>query len=81
MADSREPEIVINGRRLELREAMTLRVAVQSFAASLQDQDALGDDEHGRGMRAGYLAAIRGINICMAADPKDFPETAAKSDS
>jgi hypothetical protein len=40
---------------------MTVRVAIGSFALSLQVEDALGDDKHGRAMRDGYLGVLREI--------------------
>jgi hypothetical protein len=51
-----EPTVVINGAKCSPREAMTLRVALESFAASLSD--GLGDDEHGRVMTVAYQSAI-----------------------
>lgn len=56
-----EPQITINGHQCSVGEAMTIRVAVESFAMSLGDPDALGKDEHGRNMTAGYLAQIDDI--------------------
>lgn len=63
---NREPEITVNGHTLAPGEAMTVRVALQSFAESLAQRDALGDDEHGRRMRDAYLAAVGRINRYMA---------------
>ena len=44
-----EPIIVINGHRLHTGHAMTVRVALQTFAFSLKGEG-MGDDEHGRRM-------------------------------
>lgn len=56
-----EPNIIVNGVTLTLAQSMTVRVALQAFATSLRD-DGLGDDETGKQMVQGYLAAIRDIN-------------------
>lgn len=52
-----EPSIMINGSRLSEGQAMTIRVALNSFARSLQD-DGLGDDKHGREMAAAYAKRL-----------------------
>lgn len=52
-----EPAIIINGVRLTTGQAMTVRVALGSFAMSLND--GLGDDEHGRQMTAAYRERLR----------------------
>jgi hypothetical protein len=59
-----EPEIAINGVRLTTAQAMTIRVALGSFALSLRS-DGLGDDEHGRAMTAAYLHAVGEIHRRM----------------
>lgn len=48
-----ESDILINGDRLTVGEAMTFRVAVTHFHGWLAENN-LGDDEHGRAMTAGY---------------------------
>lgn len=53
----KEPTITINGAMLHPGEAMTIRVALESFAIDLTAKG-LGDDEHGKKMTAGYLASI-----------------------
>ena len=55
-----EPEIIINGTRLTIGQAYTLRVAVSSFATELKNEG-LGDDAHGVAMTAGYLARLNEI--------------------
>lgn len=40
---------------------MTLRVALASFVLELQQKDALGADEHGRGMVAGYTKCAQSV--------------------
>jgi hypothetical protein len=55
-----EPNITINGQQLSEAEAMTVRVAVASFAMSLTDEG-LGDDDHGKKMTAAYLARLQEI--------------------
>ena len=63
-----EPIITINGHRLHTGQAMTVRVALQTFAIDLQ-RDGLGDDEHGRRMTQHYLASIAAINSMIADTP------------
>ena len=55
-----EPEVIINGRKLNLGQAMTLRVALGSFAISLQG--GLGSDETGKELAKGYRRAVDSIN-------------------
>lgn len=52
-----EPKITINGQALSDAEAMTVRVAIGSFAMDLQD--GLGDDEMGRAICEAYKRALR----------------------
>lgn len=59
-----EPNIVINGRHLTEGQAMTIRVAVQNFAMTLQD--GLGDDPNGVAICRGYQINIAEINAIMA---------------
>jgi hypothetical protein len=61
---SDEADIVINGVPLSRQESMTFRVALEGFASDLH-ANLLGDDEHGRVMKAGYLAAIDGIRRAL----------------
>ena len=51
-----EPSITINGTPLTEAQAMTVRVALSSFALDLEE--GLGDDEHGQKMSAGYKARL-----------------------
>ena len=51
----KEAGIIINGHRLSNAESMTIRVALNSFINSLND-DGLGDDDHGRKMVELYTA-------------------------
>lgn len=59
-----EPIIVINGVLLPLPAAMTVRVAIESFAIGLQS--GLGDDEHGEYMTSMYKQQIDFIHACMS---------------
>ena len=63
MADP-EPSITVNGTPLTVVQAMTIRVALQTFAAHLH-HEGLGDDGHGKMMTAAYLAAVREINALI----------------
>lgn len=60
MAEWQEAEIVINGRRLNHAESMTIRVAIEHFASDLREEG-LGDDEMGKAITAGYLKSIKGV--------------------
>lgn len=61
-----EPEISINGHSLTEGQAMTIRVAIQTFAINLQS-DGLGNDEMAKNICASYLANIDQINRLMKA--------------
>jgi hypothetical protein len=56
-----EPTIVINGHTLTDAQAMTVRVAVNNFLHGLREDDALGDDEHGRAMVTAYRDRLNEI--------------------
>ena len=55
-----EATIVINGQPLTFAEAMTFRVALQSYMIWLSDPD--NGDNIGRRLAAAYLDAARSIN-------------------
>jgi hypothetical protein len=57
---SSEPEIIINGTVLNSAQAMTVRVALESFFSSLS-HEGLGDDECGKAICNGYMISIREI--------------------
>ncbi len=67
MAFGAEAAITINGHALTAAQSMTVRCAIEALASSLRD-DGLGDDEHGKMMKAGYLARIREIRAMIFAD-------------
>lgn len=50
-----EPEITINGFKLSVGQAMTVRVALSTFMIGIQE-DGLGDDEHSKRMAEAYKA-------------------------
>lgn len=61
-----EPRISINGQPLTEGQAMTMRVALESFAADLLASDGgLGDDEHGKRMQKAYADRINEIRKLM----------------
>src|SRR4051812_33049085 len=73
-----EPMIIINGAPLSTAQAMTIRVALQSFLSEIAaDPDALGDDEHGRAMRAAYLNRGHEINQIMSQARLDVTQEAS----
>ncbi len=55
-----EPSVIINGVVLIESQAMTVRVALRSFAINLSI-NGLGNDNHGKIMRSSYLARIAEI--------------------
>jgi hypothetical protein len=69
---SKQPDIVINGRQLSTGQAMTLRVALQSFLSDIAEPGSLGDDDHGRKMRELYRAHGSEINRIMGPE-RDEP--------
>jgi hypothetical protein len=71
-------EITVNGQRLNVAQTMTVHVALQDFAMSLEPKNSLGADEHGRTMRASYLDNIKEINLLLQnlpskEEPRDNP--------
>ena len=64
-----EPIITVNGIRLTDAQAMTVRVAIESFAMSLKT-DGLGDDAHGKNMVALYRDRISEMRRFIYAPPK-----------
>jgi hypothetical protein len=59
-----EPKITINGAILDNAQAMTIRVALESFFLSLKGEG-LGDDANGLATCEGYLNKIREIREIM----------------
>jgi len=59
-----EPEILINGVNIGPGCAMTIRVAIETFASYLIE-DGLGDDEHGIKMKENYINRIHDIRRLM----------------
>lgn len=55
-----EPEITINGTELSEGQAMTIRVALETFALTLTDEG-LGTDGIGEALCKGYLARVDDI--------------------
>ena len=53
-----EPEITINGKKLSIGETMTVRVALESFVLSL-NEEGLGPDAVD--LTSGYLKQARSI--------------------
>lgn len=51
-----EADIIINGKKLTEGQAMAVRVAVTNLLTEMSDPRALGDDEVGMGIAAGYHA-------------------------
>lgn len=65
----KEAEISISGVTLTEGQSMTVRVAIQTFGMTLQD-DGLGSDRHGKAMAKGYLDRIAEINALIAKTAK-----------
>jgi len=59
-----EPTIIINGVRLTESQAMTVRVAIESFASDM-NSGLLGKDVHGKALAQGYLARVNEIRKVM----------------
>jgi len=60
-----EPLITVNGQPLSEGEAMTIRVALNAFLQEMTEPAALGDDEHGKAMAAGYQKCARATLLKM----------------
>jgi len=58
-----EASVIINGVVMPVSACLTLRVAVESFASTIQGT--LGDDGHGKRMEAGYKENIMLIRQAM----------------
>ncbi len=62
--EAAESLIVVNGMTLTYAESMTIRVALESFAAELI-ANGLGDDSHGKAMTKAYLKNINSVRGYM----------------
>ncbi|HMJ16591.1 MAG TPA: hypothetical protein VK524_34490 [Polyangiaceae bacterium] len=61
-----EPKITINGKPLTPPEALSVRLAVDNWAAELAlNPHALGEDEHGHKMRENYLGHLHRVLHAM----------------
>jgi hypothetical protein len=67
-----EPTIIIGDKMLHEGQAMAVRVALNNFLIDLQDEDGLGDDEHGRAMTAAYRNRI--IEVLRLIQPRQPPQ-------
>ena len=65
-----EPQIIINGQQLSVGEALTVRVAIESFATTL-NVEGLGSDAIGESMTGRYLARISDIRKKMYPSRRD----------
>lgn len=65
-----EPTITINGVTLNSGQAFALRVAASSFLMEMGEPSALGGDDTGRGMAAGYRDRIREV-LALIKSPQD----------
>jgi len=72
-----EPIIIIDGVRLSPGEAMTVRVAVISFAEEMAP-GCLGDDDHGKKMQEGYLGCAHSVLDIMHPSKVDDKDTAKR---
>jgi hypothetical protein len=65
-----EPQIIINGQALSVGEAMTVRVAIESFATML-NVEGLGSDAIGESMTERYLDRVSDIRRKMYSSRRD----------
>ena len=61
----KEPEIIINGRKLSDGEVVTIRCAIEHFAIFLNSPECLGDDQHGLRIRELYVISLGNIRQAM----------------
>lgn len=59
-----EPLITIWGKELSIAQSMTIRVAIESFASNLM-QNELGNDEMGKKMCMEYMKRIEELRVLM----------------
>ena len=59
------PPVSINGTPLDQRDAECLRAAVTSFHSEMSEDDALGNDAHGRAMAKAYRESMERILSLM----------------
>lgn len=62
-----EAFVTINGVGLTIGQTMALRVAAAAFHTEMGAPDALGEDEHGREMAAGYRARLTEVLVLLHA--------------
>jgi hypothetical protein len=60
-----EPTIAVNGHTLNQAQAMTVRVALESFAALLSEPYALGTDGHARELTELYKMRLAQVQMMM----------------
>ena len=65
----KEPRIIINGVKISEGAAMTIRVAIETFAISLQD--GLGHDDNALALTKGYQGQISHIRDLMFRSEND----------
>ena len=67
-----EAIVIINGRRLDMGQTMTLHVAIQAYLSDMtpteENPHPLGDDHHGRVMAEAYAQRCREITAIMHPD-------------
>lgn len=68
MSESSEPAIIINSTCCSDGMAMTIRVAVEHFASWLHEEG-LGEDDHGKAMKDGYLRCVQQIRQAIHGEP------------
>ena len=67
-----EANVVINGVRLSIGQALTLRVAVTGFLERMQDEG-LTDDEQGRAMAAAYILRASEVEALLTEPQPEDP--------
>lgn len=58
---NQNPVILINGQQLTEAQATTVRVAVSSFMHDMEEPEALGKDDTGKSITAGYHDRCREV--------------------
>lgn len=67
-----EANVVINGVRLSIGQAMTLRVAVTGFLVRMQDEG-LGDSDSGKAMAAAYILRASEVEALLTMPQSEDP--------
>lgn len=70
-----EASISINGKALNGPQSCVVRMAICDFMTRMQKKNALGDDETGRAIAAGYVRSSKAVIELIFNDIENNPPT------